>query len=213
VTIKSTIVASFFSASLVAAFFVANENSLMRTGLHITSRPLAQYEPPMTPKRDVQMSEHVKSGEVEDEVPKKGGIAGSVAYKSPSTTPVQSESETAALQDDVGFSDVPEAQPVALQLPEGIPAMLHKGLKGIEIGHFRAATIAGDTEDCLSTAYSMLASAQIPDTALNILVATKPITIAKLCANNGVVLFTCRNNSITVSPRRLRPDNSCPSNT
>ncbi len=220
-TVKSTIFGSFLSASFVACFFVAYESGSLQRLLHRqlpSLAPMVASEAAVAPKRNIMMSDHSKSGGETDEVPQKGGITGSVAYMSAPTptSPVAAESEVTALETEAGFAEVssqPDIQPAALTLPEGIPAMLRRGPRGPEIGHFRSATIAGDAEDCLSTAYSMMASVQIPDQALTVMVATKPITIAKLCANNGVVIFTCRNNTITVSPRQSRPDNNCPSST
>ncbi len=215
-TLKATIFASVFSASLVTAFFVSFEYGGLRSNQVRPPHVVTVEEEPLAQKQNFMMSEHAKSSEEDEEPPRKGGLAGSVAYMSLPSTEQQGEpTEFSQLEAEQPASSETDlvAQPVGLQLPEGIAPILRKGANGVEIGNFRAASIAGDSEDCLSTAFSMLSAAGVPDHALNIMVATKPITIAKFCAQNGVVIFTCRNNTITVSPRRARPDSNCPSST
>ena len=216
-TVLSTLATGLFSASLVTAFFVAYDRSDFRAvvpGQDLAISALANLDSTVAPKQNLVMSEHVKSDGAIEQVSKKGGFAASVAYMSANSPLMQTATTDSVSEESGEFStdiNPPEIQPASLQLPEGIPAMLRRGKNGIEIGNFHAATISGDTEDCLSTAYSMLSSAHVPEDDLNIMVATKPITIAKLCASNGTIVFTCRNNSITISPRPLRPDNNCPS--
>ena len=79
----------------------------------------------------------------------------------------------------------------------------------LEIGNFKSMTFVGDEVECLDVGYSMLGDSGTSNDVLDVLTATSTITIAKICAKNGSVVISCRNNQITVSPRATRPDDKC----
>jgi hypothetical protein len=103
-----------------------------------------------------------------------------------------------------------EAEVADASLPEGVPAMLRARGNGPEIGNFKSVTIQGDAEECLAIGQSIAGS--VKGSALEVMVTSRQITIAKICANNGVIFFTCRAGQVSISPRRSRPDNRCAKN-
>ena len=79
----------------------------------------------------------------------------------------------------------------------------------LEIGNFKPVTLDGDAAECLDMGYAMLGDSGTSNDLLDVMTATDSITIAKICAKNGSVVLTCRNQKITISPRRSRPDDNC----
>jgi len=79
----------------------------------------------------------------------------------------------------------------------------------IVIGTFKPMTLAGDSGECLDVAQSIIQDSGAPPEALEVIATSEAITIAKICARNGSVIFSCRNQEITISPRRPRPDDMC----
>ena len=70
-------------------------------------------------------------------------------------------------------------------------------------------SVIGRTGDCLNLGYSMLEDTGSPQDLLEVIMASDQITIARICASNGSIMLSCRNDQITVSPRRARPDDKC----
>jgi len=79
----------------------------------------------------------------------------------------------------------------------------------LEIGNFKPMSLAGGTDECLNIGYSMLGDTNSSNDLLEVMTASDQITIARICASNGSVVLSCRNDQITVSPRRARPDDRC----
>lgn len=79
----------------------------------------------------------------------------------------------------------------------------------LEIGNFQPMSFAGGTDECLNIGYSMLGDTNSSNDLLEVMTASGQITIARICASNGSVVLSCRNDQITVSPRRARPDDKC----
>lgn len=79
----------------------------------------------------------------------------------------------------------------------------------LELANPRPLSLVGGMNTCLEVGYSMLRKAQSSDDLLMVLTASAQITIAKICASNGSVVISCRNNQITVSPRPARPNDNC----
>lgn len=79
----------------------------------------------------------------------------------------------------------------------------------LEIGNFKPVTLDGDAAECLDMGYAMLGDTGTSNDLLEVMTATDSITIAKICAKNGSVVLSCRNQKITISPRRSRPDDNC----
>ena len=79
----------------------------------------------------------------------------------------------------------------------------------LEIGNFKPMSVTGRTGDCLNLGYSMLDDTGSSKDFLKVMMASDQITIARICASNGSIVLTCRNDQITVSPRRARPDDKC----
>jgi len=79
----------------------------------------------------------------------------------------------------------------------------------IEIGKFQSMTMEGSTGECLDIAQSLISDAGSSPDTLDVIAASDAITIAKICARNGSVIISCRNDQITISPRHSRPDDMC----
>jgi hypothetical protein len=143
----------------------------------------------------------------------KGGLAFTVIAKTKAAEE-PAASEQAAVEPlpepDVSAPVEAAAATEPLPVPEGVPVLLVKDAgTGSKITSFKPVVTAGDAEECLNIGYALVNSAQLPADALDVLVANPQITIAKLCAGNGTIVFTCRNNQIAISPRRARPDDAC----
>jgi hypothetical protein len=90
------------------------------------------------------------------------------------------------------------------------PILRKDGRTGqLEIGNFKSLSFVGGTSECLDMGYAMLGDTGTSNDLLEVLASTNAITIAKICAKNGSVVLTCRNEQITISPRRSRPDDKC----
>lgn len=89
--------------------------------------------------------------------------------------------------------------------------VLHKGQKSgeVEIGSFTTVSLPGSSAECLDTAYGLLDDAGASREKLKVLAESKLITVARICASNGSLVVTCRSDQITISPRRLKPNESC----
>lgn len=79
----------------------------------------------------------------------------------------------------------------------------------LEIGSFNTVTMGGQSADCLDTAYGLLEDAGAARDKLKVLAQTPAITVARICAANGSLVVTCRSNQITISPRKLKPNETC----
>lgn len=89
--------------------------------------------------------------------------------------------------------------------------VLQKGQKSgeVQIGNFETVSLPGSSSECLDTAYSLLEDAGAPRSKLKVLADSKMITVARICADNGSLVVTCRMDQITISPRRLKPNEAC----
>lgn len=132
----------------------------------------------------------------------------------PSAEPVE-EPEAADVMtgEDVveaGFAAA-ETGPEAEQAQGMSPVLrMDRRIGKLEIGNFETVSMTGDSTQCLEMGYTMLGDAGAPDSSLEVLVKSKPVTMARICATNGAVIITCRANQVTISPRRLKPNESCP---
>ena len=79
----------------------------------------------------------------------------------------------------------------------------------LEIGNFATVSMNGSSADCLDMAYGLLQDAGAPRDRLKVLAESKAIVLARICAANGSLILTCRMDQITLSPRRLKPNESC----
>lgn len=89
--------------------------------------------------------------------------------------------------------------------------VLRRGQKSgdVEIGNFATVSIPGSSAECLDTAYSLLDDAGAARDKLTVLAESKMITVARICAANGSLVVTCRMDQITISPRRMKPNETC----
>ena len=67
----------------------------------------------------------------------------------------------------------------------------------------------GSSMTCLDTAYGLLEDAGARRDKLKELAESPAITVARICAANGSLVVTCRLDQITISPRRLKPNETC----
>lgn len=130
--------------------------------------------------------------------------------------PETPNSDTYALDQenkDIGPSGDVEsgaASPVARQ--KVAPILLKDKMTGqLQIGNFKSLAMAGSVGECLNVGQSMLGDVGSSTKRLDVLVSSKQITIAKICASNGVVVISCRSQQITVSPRHFQMDDKCKS--
>jgi len=114
-------------------------------------------------------------------------------------------------------AEVPQADVAAYetgqegQEAQGMSPVLRRDRRSgkLEIGNFETVSLAGDASQCLQMGYTMLEDAGAPQSSLEVLAKSRSITMARICAVNGAVIITCRSNQLTVSPRRLKPNESC----
>ena len=109
-----------------------------------------------------------------------------------------------------GFGDVTVGpEDPAGQLTRS-PVLRKSKTKGeIEIGSFTTVSLPGSSADCLDTAYGLLDAAGASRDKLKVLADSNAITVARICADNGSLVVTCRMDQITISPRRLKPNETC----
>jgi hypothetical protein len=79
----------------------------------------------------------------------------------------------------------------------------------VEIGSFTTVSLPGSSSECLDTAYGLLDDAGASRDKLKVLAESRLITVARICAANGSLVVTCRSDQITISPRRLKPNENC----
>lgn len=79
----------------------------------------------------------------------------------------------------------------------------------VEIGSFTTVSLPGSSGECLETVYGLLDDAGASRDKLKVLAESSAITVARICAANGSLVVTCRMDQITISPRRLKPNESC----
>ena len=114
-------------------------------------------------------------------------------------------------------AEVPQADVAAFETgPEGqeaqgmSPVLRRDRRSGkLEIGNFETVSLVGDASQCLQMGYTMLEDTGAPQSSLEVLAKSRSITMARICAVNGAVIITCRSNQLTVSPRRLKPNETC----
>ena len=109
-----------------------------------------------------------------------------------------------------GFGDVTVGpEDPAGQLTRS-PVLRKSKTKGeIEIGSFTTVSLPGSSAECLDTAYGLLDAAGGSRDMLEVLADSDAITVARICAANGSLVVTCRMDQITISPRRLKPNDTC----
>lgn len=77
------------------------------------------------------------------------------------------------------------------------------------IGNFETRSLPGDYGSCTEIAQSMIRDAKAGQNSLHTLADTEAIKVMRICAANGTVIITCRNDQVTISPRRPRPNDGC----
>jgi len=119
------------------------------------------------------------------------------------------EDITSAGEGDFGEDEVgPEGRGAQSMRP-----VLRAGQKGgdLEIGNFETVSLEGDATECLAVGYELLSDVGAANSQLEVLASTSSIVMARICAINGSVVITCRSDQITISPRRLKPNETCAS--
>jgi hypothetical protein len=122
----------------------------------------------------------------------------------------QAEEVSAPFENDSDTANLPVASTEEAEGPKTEPILRRDRNTGqLEIGNFKPMSVIGRTGDCLNLGYSMLEDTGSSKDFLKVIMASDQITIARICASNGSIMLSCRNNQITVSPRRARPDDKC----
>jgi hypothetical protein len=122
----------------------------------------------------------------------------------------QAEEVSAPFENNSDTADLPVASTEEVGGPKTEPILRkHRTTGQLEIGNFKPMSVTGRTGDCLNIGYSMLNDTGSSQDLLEVMMASDQITIARICANNGSIVLSCRNDQITVSPRRARPDDKC----
>lgn len=78
-----------------------------------------------------------------------------------------------------------------------------------KINTFDTVTLVEKAADCVKAGRRLVHDIGLAETHLKVVVSSAAITIARICATNGIILLTCRNNRMIISPRRARPDDGC----
>lgn len=101
--------------------------------------------------------------------------------------------------------------PARLTRVPGASPVLRKSSKTgkLEIANFTTMNFEGSSDECPEFGVSMLEFADTSPDLLEILNSTDEITVARICAANGSVILSCRNEQITLSSRRARPGDGC----
>lgn len=151
-------------------------------------------------------SMHAKLSVIQASAAGKGSLALTVVPFSAATS-----METKTLE-EAADAEVPEVLTSQDEIRDGyVPPILKKNRPAgsFEVGSFKSLSLTGTRDECFNMGYSMLSDADAPNEALEVVTDSEEISIAKICAPNGSVLIVCRNEQITISPRRPRPDDRC----
>lgn len=81
--------------------------------------------------------------------------------------------------------------------------------KKIVVGNFLTRSFAGDQSMCFEIGEKMMEDIGAADENMEVLVDSDVMVAIRFCAANGSLVMTCRNEQITISPRRYRPDDGC----
>lgn len=79
----------------------------------------------------------------------------------------------------------------------------------VQIGEFSTFTIRSDQQKCETFREILLNKVDGNERSFNVIADTGFIYIARLCAQNGSVILSCRNGQMTLSTRKPRPDDKC----
>lgn len=155
------------------------------------------------PRKDsLRLSHHYRMVESENQQSEKGPLRVTMVAGTAESGPEMASGETQQLS-----SEVTTEETLGLRVA---PILRKNPVSGkLEIGNFEPLVLSGDSEQCVNMGYSMLGDAKSSSDLLDIMIATDEITIAKICAANGSIVLTCRNDQIAVSPRPARPDDKC----
>lgn len=108
------------------------------------------------------------------------------------------------------LSEEQDAKAPSAREPGASPVLRKSPATGkLEIANFSTMSFEGSSEECPEFAVSMLEFADTSPDLLEILASSDEITVARICAANGSVILTCRNEQITLSSRRARPNDGC----
>jgi hypothetical protein len=77
------------------------------------------------------------------------------------------------------------------------------------ISTYGTLSFPGDGQSCQEIGGSMLRDLDLPEETLDVLIHADEITVVRICATNGSVVMTCRNDLITINRRGPRPDDKC----
>lgn len=90
------------------------------------------------------------------------------------------------------------------------PILRRDGITGqLVIGNYGTVSFAGEGQSCREIGASLLRDLELTEEGLDVLVDTNEITLVRICAKNGSVVMTCRNDLVTISRRGSRPDDKC----
>jgi hypothetical protein len=122
-----------------------------------------------------------------------------------------SEAGEYGLAENTETLEASSGEPPDVGLPEGVAPMLQvdSQTRAVKIGNYSSVTIDGDPSECTALGHSLLSNAGDNNGSLEVLVETNEIVMARICASNGTVILTCRQNKITISPRKARPSDAC----
>jgi len=122
-----------------------------------------------------------------------------------SSAPAPSRSQTVMKAPGNAASDVSQS------IDHGIgPRLIRDPETGeLTINSFDTMSFPVDSASCRQLGESILKDVKAPRTALRVLAENRLISVLRICANNGSVVLSCRNGMVTISPRRLRPDDGC----
>lgn len=210
---------SITNAALLACFVAGwNYDAIMgyATGAPgMVAAAMVQDAPPANTRPELQDNELLTRG-LQRQL--KGSLQFTLVQSSaPEVADEAPPVELAAAEPDVSEQDQGDGTGEMTVGPEDPAAQLVKSpvlrksaIKGnVEIGSFTTVSLPGSSGECLETAYGLLDDAGASRDKLRVLAESPAITIARICAANGSLVVTCRMDQITISPRRLKPNESC----
>jgi hypothetical protein len=133
----------------------------------------------------------------------------------PPVAPSQAAPDTAVAPVDTGSANASatDAAPEMAQADgaQRVAPLLRRNPQSglLEIGNFNSVQLTGTGEDCITTGQSLLTDLGLSGDSVVSVAESDQISIARICASNGSIILSCRNDVTTISPRRPRPDDKC----
>lgn len=191
----------YFSGAAAAPW----DHPAPRASAKVTGGPIASSADPLALSRLMRSDIGSGFGPSPEVQAQKSSLTVSTVFAGPAAD--ENGSATADLSSDADVSV--DGMTTEESRGMSVPPILRKAGGRVEIGSFKTLTFVASGSECLDFGRGILQDVNAPASLLNVMAESKAITIAKICAANGSVVMTCRNDQITISPRPPRPDDKC----